>query len=129
HAAIPHVVVVADARRTAAEGIVAQAVDGGEIFPSVGGGGPEGAVDRFWACLVGDPAAEVRDPNTTAAEYRALYTGVIVDALRGQFRQMFRRVGADRVVRSLRLMLLLSTTLPLRTTVMSHSTMTMPITN
>jgi hypothetical protein len=81
---IPHVVFISDACRTAADGIQAQFVTGSEIFPNQGADGPEKAVDLFFACTLGRPAHEVRDPNTTAAEFSALYTYELAQALRGQ---------------------------------------------
>ncbi len=80
---IPHVVFISDACRTAAEGVQAQGVTGGEIFPNEGGGGLEMAVDQFFACTLGRPAHEIKDPDITSQEYQAIYTGVLLDALRG----------------------------------------------
>jgi hypothetical protein len=68
YAGIPHVVFISDACRTAAQGIQAQGVTGSEIFPNQGAGDVSQAVDQFFACTLGNPAAEVRDPNTTTAE-------------------------------------------------------------
>ena len=81
---IPHVVFVSDACRTAAEGIQAQGVIGGEIFPNEGGAGLEMPVDQFFACTLGRPAHEIKDPNVTSSEYQAIYTGVLLDALCGR---------------------------------------------
>jgi len=81
---IPHVVFISDACRTAAEGVQAQGVTGGEIFPNEGGSGLEMAVDQFFACTLGRPAHEIKDPNITSQEYQALYTGVLLDALHGR---------------------------------------------
>jgi hypothetical protein len=81
---IPHVVFISDACRTAADGIQAQFVTGSEIFPNQGADGPEKPVDLFFACTLGRPAHEVRDPNTTAAEFSALYTHELSQALAGQ---------------------------------------------
>jgi len=80
---IPHVVMISDACRTAAEGIQAQFVTGGEIFPNEGIGGLERPVDQFFACTLGRSAHEIRDPAITAGEYKALYTGVLLDSLQG----------------------------------------------
>lgn len=96
---IPHVVFLSDACRTAAKGIQAQRVTGSEIFPNEAPSGPEKAVDRFWACLVGDPAAEVEDPNVTSKEYRALYTDELVDALAGKKTEVLEADGTNAVVR------------------------------
>ena len=84
YAGIPHVVFISDACRTAAPGIQAQAVRGSEIFPNEGPGGAAQPVDLFYACSLGNPAAEIDDPNTTAEEYAALYTGALRSALLGE---------------------------------------------
>ena len=84
YAGIPHVVFISDACRTAAQGIQAQAVGGSEIFPNEGPGGAAQPVDLFYACSLGNPAAEIDDPNTTAEEYSALYTGALKAALLGE---------------------------------------------
>jgi hypothetical protein len=81
---IPHVVLISDACRTAAEGIEAQQVSGSEIFPNTGLDGPERDVDVFFASTLGKPAYEVKDPATTAGRFRALYTDALTDALTGQ---------------------------------------------
>jgi hypothetical protein len=96
---IPYVVFVSDACRTAAEGIQAQFVTGSEIFPNNGVGGPEKPVDRFYACLLGAPANEIRDPAVAASEYSALYTGALLDALDGLFSRAldWRDEGGKRV--------------------------------
>lgn len=80
---IPHVVLISDACRTAAEGIQAQWVTGGEIFPNEGAGDLEQPVDQFFACTLGRPAHEVKNPAITSNEYKALYTGVLLDSLQG----------------------------------------------
>jgi hypothetical protein len=82
-AGIPHVVFFSDACRTAAEGIRAQLVTGSEIFPNEGADALEKPVDQFFACTLGRPAHEIRDPNTTTQEFSALYTDALVAALRG----------------------------------------------
>jgi hypothetical protein len=81
---IPHVVLISDACRTPAAGVVGQAVTGAPIFPSRGGGSDAGAVDVFYACTLGRPAVEVADPDPLAAmRYTAVYTETVVDALQG----------------------------------------------
>jgi hypothetical protein len=57
-AGIPHVVMVSDACRTAADGTQAQGVTG-EIFPNKPIIGPERAVDLFFATMLGAPALEL----------------------------------------------------------------------
>lgn len=78
---IPHVIFISDACRTAAEGIQAQSVAGSEIFPNIEGN--TGTVDQFFACELGRPSHELRDPNVTAAEFSALYTNEMLPALSG----------------------------------------------
>lgn len=100
HCGIPHVVFISDACRTAAESIQSQGLSGSIIFPIGEFAGPEHPVDRFWACLVGNPAAEVRDPQTSAGEYRALYTDALLKALQGAEPQVLEQAMPDgRVVR------------------------------
>ena len=96
---IPHVVFISDACRTAAPDIKAQGVVGSIVFPNDTGGGPEHSVDRFWACLVGNPAAEVRDPAVPASEYQAIYTGELLDALAGKRAEVTEAEGDGAVVR------------------------------
>lgn len=88
---IPHVVLISDACRTAAEGIQAQFVTGSEIFPNTGAGGPEQCVDLFFACTLGKPALEIKDPEVTAAGFKALYTEALVEALEGKYEQILER--------------------------------------
>lgn len=81
---IPHVVLISDACRTAAEGLQAQQVNGSLIFPNFGGGGLEKDVDAFFGCTLGRPAQEIREANASAAAFRAVYTDALLDALRGR---------------------------------------------
>lgn len=91
---IPHVVLISDACRTAAEGIQAQNVTGSEVFPNTGAGGPERAVDLFFACTLGNPALEIKDPVATANTYRAVYTDALASALIGQRQELLERVDS-----------------------------------
>jgi len=93
---IPHVIFISDACRTAAEGIQAQSVTGSEIFPNLEGN--EGAVDEFFACGLGRPSHEVRDPNVTAAEFSALYTSELLTALEGKQAQVIEWEANDATV-------------------------------
>jgi hypothetical protein len=88
---IPHVVFISDACRTAAEGGRAQRVTGSEIFPNEGAGDLEKPVDIFYACTLGRPALEVRDGNTTAREFKALYTTAMLAGLRGEYQEAVER--------------------------------------
>lgn len=89
---IPHVVLISDACRTAAEGIRAQSVTGSEIIPNREE--PEKAVDIFLACRLGQPSNEVRDVEVTTAEYKALYTNELVPALMGRRPEVVEWRGA-----------------------------------
>jgi hypothetical protein len=88
---IGHVVLVSDACRTAPEGIQAQSVRGGEIFPNAELDAKP--VDQFFACQLGKPSAEVKDPAVTTAEFKALYTNELVPALSGQRSQVVQWEG------------------------------------
>jgi hypothetical protein len=79
---IPHVVLMSDACRTAPEGIRAQSVRGSEIFPNREA--DMAPVDQFFACQLGRPSHEIKDPAVTSAEFKALYTHELVPALLGQ---------------------------------------------
>lgn len=81
---IPHVIFFSDACRTAPEGIQAQYVSGSEIFPNNGPDGLENSVDLFFACTLGRPAHEVKDPTSSASAFKAIYTEALVSALTGQ---------------------------------------------
>ncbi len=79
---IPHVVVISDACRVAPEGIQNQNITGIEIFPNTSGGEKAKPVDQFFACYLGRTAAEVK-AELEAANYSALYTDALLDALLG----------------------------------------------
>ena len=80
---VPHVVMISDACRVAPEGLDNQRVEGIEIFPNSGGSDASHPVDEFYACFLGRTAAEIKQPNGEAANYSALYTDALLDALRG----------------------------------------------
>jgi hypothetical protein len=84
YSGLSHVVFISDACRTAAQGINAQFVNGSEIFPNDGDGGLQRPVDNFFACTLGRPSHEIRDPNTTTKEYSAVFTEALLDALQGE---------------------------------------------
>lgn len=91
---IPHVVLISDACRTAAEGLQAQRVTGSEVFPNADSGGLERAVDIFFACTLGRPAMEVKDPTAAANGYHALYTDALVDAVLGNHDSIIEQLPA-----------------------------------
>jgi hypothetical protein len=80
---IPHVVMISDACRTAAEGILAQGVTGSNIFPNQEIAELELPVDQFFACRLGRPSYEISDVNATTREYKAIYTAALIGALKG----------------------------------------------
>jgi len=88
---VPHVVIVSDACRTAAEGIRAQGISGSEIFPNLGNGASR-AVDLFYATTLGRPAHEIRDPDLSARHFIALYTDVLLDSLEGRHPEVLEAV-------------------------------------
>lgn len=83
---VPHVVFISDACRTAAAGIAQQNIVGASIFPVPLGSGTAKAVDRFYACALGDPSHEVSVPVGGDARFafRALYTDALLPLLRGE---------------------------------------------
>lgn len=96
---IGHVVFVSDACRTAADSIQAQGVTGGEIFPNAKPAGPENPVDQFFATLVGNPAYEVRSVAAAAANYRAAYSTVLLEALNGGAPAIIEATPERRLIR------------------------------
>lgn len=81
---LDHVVLISDCCRTAPQGVQAQSIKGGGIFPNDPVDGMERTfVDGFFACARGKPSLEVRDPNLSAQSYRAIYTDAISSALCG----------------------------------------------
>ncbi|MDB4913955.1 MAG: caspase domain protein, partial [Gemmatimonadetes bacterium] len=80
---IPHVVLISDACRTAAEGIRAQSVEGSFIFPNSDADNEPGCVDVFYASSLGKPSLEVKDVRASAVGFQAVYTQALVHALSG----------------------------------------------
>lgn len=96
---IPHVVLISDACRTAAEGLQAQYVTGSEVFPNDAPGGVEQGVDLFFACTLGKPALEVRDPAAAARRFSAVYTDALVEVLDGRRGELLERRAGVGLVR------------------------------
>lgn len=96
-----HVVFVSDACRVAPEGLQAQNVRGVDVFPNDSSSDKARAVDQFFACYLGNTAAEMKDPGGAAASYSALYTNALLDALCGVRRELFRDTSADGKLRYL----------------------------
>lgn len=90
---IGYIAVISDACRVAPDGIKAGSVSGIEVFPNEDGGWPAQPVDQFFACGLGKTAAEVRDPADAARDYRAIYTGAVLDALKGARREVLERAA------------------------------------
>ncbi|MEY4579406.1 MAG: hypothetical protein RL701_4109, partial [Pseudomonadota bacterium] len=81
---IPHIVIISDACRVAPEGIQAQNVRGVDVFPNEAASDKSKPVDVFFACALGRTAAELKDPAAAVGSYSALYTGALLDALKGE---------------------------------------------
>jgi hypothetical protein len=82
---VPHVVFVSDACRTAPEGLQFQYITGGEIFPNeLDNEATEAPVDIFFACALGKPALEIRDPEESARAYSSAFTKALLAALNGE---------------------------------------------
>lgn len=79
-AGVPHVVFISDACRTAVEGIRGTRVKGQDIFPNVEPS-EEQPVDVFFACKLGSPANEIRDPKDSAKVYKSVYTEALLARL------------------------------------------------
>lgn len=88
---IGHVVFVSDACRTAPAGVVAQSVQGSSLFPNREADSTP--VDQFYACQLGKPSHEVRDPQVTSGEFQAIYTHELVPALLGRQPQIVEWSG------------------------------------
>jgi hypothetical protein len=100
---IGHVVFISDACRTAAASIQAQSVTGGEIFPNSSAKGVENPVDQYYATLVGNPAYEVKTVEDAVGRYRAAYSTVLLEALRGKVPAVVDGSSGRRLVRPRRL--------------------------
>lgn len=96
---VGHVVLISDACRTAADSIQAQGVKGGEIFPNLKARSVENPVDQYFATLVGNPAFEIRAVTDAASRYRAAYSTVLLDALKGNAPEIVDSLSGHRFVR------------------------------
>ena len=96
--AIPSVVLISDACRSAADTLNAQRVTGSVIFPNEKiqrNVRPE--VDRFFAALPGDPALEL-PVDSTSKVFEGIYTSSFLDAFRHPQSTMVKTIdGADVV--------------------------------
>src|SRR5262249_36765470 len=83
HSGIPHVVFISDACRTAAQGIQGTRVKGQDIFPNLEPSN-EQPVDVFFACALGSPSNEIKDPKNSAKVYKSVYTEALLLGLQGK---------------------------------------------
>ena len=88
-----YVVFISDACRSAPEGLQAQGVRGQDVFPNDGVSDRARPVDQFFACVLGRTAAELADPKASAASYKAVYTGALLDALHGYRPEILDKSG------------------------------------
>jgi hypothetical protein len=87
---VPNVIFVSDACRSTPQSIKADRVRGTLIFPNTGVSATARAdVDRFFACLPGDPAYEVAVDKSSGV-YSALFTHSLQDASTGFRRRYFK---------------------------------------
>lgn len=112
---VPHVVFISDACRTAVDNLQAAGITGGLIFPNLHGR-PAIEVDQFYATQLGEPAFEFGDPHAIPSDFNAIYTHVMVEALRGEHRGVVERDDrlGKQVVRARPLKGFLASELPKR---------------
>jgi hypothetical protein len=91
---ISHIVLISDACRVAPDGIQAQNVRGQDIFPNDAASDRTRPVDQFFACALGKTAAELKDPGVAAGNFSALYTNVLLDALKGSRADVLEPIDA-----------------------------------
>jgi hypothetical protein len=73
----------------------AQNVRGVDVFPNDGNTDKAKPVDQFFACYLGNTAAELKDPASVALNYSALYTKALLDALCGSRPDLFEQASKD----------------------------------
>ncbi len=101
--AIPSVVIISDACRSATNSLNAQRVQGGVIFPNMRVSRnvrPE--VDRFFAALPGDPALELA-VDAASKTFEGIYTSSFLDAFKNPQVDMISTVDGVEVVPNRRL--------------------------
>jgi hypothetical protein len=108
-------VFISDACRTAVGNIQTAGIDGTVIFP-IPPGGDSGEVDVFYATQLGEPALEIYDPSEEAKGFTAIYTEVLLEALRGEHLELAELDDAIKktVIRTRPLKKYLSSELPKR---------------
>jgi hypothetical protein len=97
---IPHIVILSDACRTAADGIQQQRIAGSLLFPNLREGGLDQPVDIFFATSLGRPALELKDPHLAADGYTAAYTTEVAKPLKGEVPELLepQQIGRDSVL-------------------------------
>jgi hypothetical protein len=95
---IPHVVLISDACRTFAESRQMHGITGSLLFPNEPRPGKEKPVDLFYACTLGRAAFEVQMPDQVPDRFSAVYTKVLLGALRGEFDEAVEWQDARRTV-------------------------------
>ena len=81
---VAHIVIIADACRTAAATLQAQAVEGSLVFPSNPSARRPGKVDVFYAAVVGRPALELQEAAEAQRKFIAVYTKSLAEGLNGK---------------------------------------------
>jgi hypothetical protein len=95
---IPNVVFISDACRSTPQSVKADRVRGMLIFPSTGVSVRARAdVDRFFACLPGDPAYEVAVDKSSGV-YSALFTSCLEEAYQDTPKEQTTSVGGVEVL-------------------------------
>lgn len=85
---VPHVLLISDCCRSAAEGLQAMQVRGSNIFPNDPASGTSQPVDLLYSCARGRPSLEIADPAAAVREavdnFSALYSEVLLEYLKGE---------------------------------------------
>ncbi|HYC87668.1 MAG TPA: hypothetical protein VEO54_00525 [Thermoanaerobaculia bacterium] len=94
---VPHVVFLSDACRTAPADTQGQSIDGDPLFPNSDWEGLENKVDLFWACTLGAPSLEIKDPNDSAKRH-AVFTDELIAALKGTYPEILKEAETPPAV-------------------------------
>jgi hypothetical protein len=93
YSGLGEVVFISDACRVAPAGIQAQSIHGSDIFPNGGADQASKPVHQFFACGLGNTAAEIKDPAVAAGAFSALYTNALLDGLDGRQAELLEASG------------------------------------
>ena len=85
---INHVVFLSDACRSVPKTIREQGTQGTVVFPPPPVGAKKSAVDVFYATGIFEPALEIKDTDKAAANFRAVFTDSLLEALNGQHKDV-----------------------------------------